>query len=94
MLTIMYRRLDRVNLVRRYHSPAAHEEFLGTLGVANVHAENGFLKKLPLEHSTKFIKAMPGKDWPTDIQFRFFSVQGKPAIAITNFLVCSVRQSH
>jgi len=83
MITICYRRLDRVTLLRRYASPKAVTEFNGTLGVAFAHAANGYLTKYPHKHSTVFSKSYDGKEWGTGVSFRFFSLQKKPAIAIS-----------
>lgn len=82
MITIKTRRLDRVTLVRRYLSMKANAEFLGAMGVANVHASNGDLKKFSKKHATVFTKSYAGKTWGTGISFSFSSVQKKPAIAI------------
>lgn len=78
----MTRKLDRVTLVRRYLSLKAEASFIATLGMANIHASNGYLKKFKNEYSTVFQKSYHGKAWGTGISFSFSSVQKKPAIAI------------
>ncbi len=82
MITIKIRRLDRMTLIRRYKSQKAWEEFIATLGVANIHCANGDLKKIKKDHATTFRVSYPGKSWGTGVSFDFFSVQKKPAIAI------------
>ncbi len=82
MITIKTRRLDRVTLVRRYLSLKAEASFLAALGVANIHACNGYLKKIGKEHATVFTKSYDGKASSTGISFGFSSVQKRPAIAI------------
>ncbi len=82
MITIKTRRLDRITLVRQYKSLKAESEFLGTLSVANVYAQNGDLKKYTKKHATTFVASYAGKAWSTGVSFNFFSIQKCPAIAI------------
>ncbi len=83
MLVFCTRKLDRVTVVRRYTSIKANQEFNSTLGVAFNHAANGYLNQFTEEYSTTFSRQYDGKKWSTGVSFCFFSINTKPAVAIS-----------
>jgi hypothetical protein len=82
MISIKYRRLDKLRLLRRYTNPSSLFEFNETLAAANTFVEVGDLKKIKESHRTVFWKRYKGNDESTGLSIIFFSVQQTPAISI------------
>lgn len=82
MVTLQYRRLDKLRLLRRFPSQASLQTFLASLGAANDQAKTGELNKIKEANRTIFWVGYGGKAESTGLSVIYFSVQKHPAISI------------
>lgn len=82
MVTIQYRRLDKLRLLRRYTSQSSYTSFIESFGAANDCVKDGELKKIKEKYRTIFWRKFAGKGESTGLSFIFLSVQKSPAIGI------------
>lgn len=81
MITVLSNDIDKISLLRVYKEDDK-KIFSSTLGVLNMFADGGAIKRIKKKNYTVFTVPYNGKFESTALSFTLFSVRLKPAIAI------------